>query len=46
MTQPEAFNDQAKMTELQNQLSEVSDSLAETESDWEAKSIELEEYND
>lgn len=46
MTQPEAFNDQAKMTELQNQLSEVSDSLAETESDWEAKSIELEEYSD
>ncbi|KRM55255.1 ABC transporter ATPase [Secundilactobacillus malefermentans DSM 5705 = KCTC 3548] len=42
MTKPASFNDPAKMTDLQSQLSKITTELTESEDQWEEKSIELE----
>lgn len=44
MTEPENFNDLNKMDKLQQQLEELTASLAKAEEAWENSSLELEEF--
>lgn len=46
MTDPEVFNDVAKMQELQKQLEKVTTDLSATEDEWEEKLLELDEFED
>lgn len=44
MSSPENYNDLEKMSELQANLKEISEKLAEAEENWEQASMELEEF--
>lgn len=44
MAAPENYNDLEKMSELQANLKEISEKLAEAEENWEQASMELEEF--
>lgn len=44
MSQPDLFNDVAKLTELQTKLEQLTAQLAQVESEWEKSSLELEEF--
>ena len=44
MTDPEVFNDVAKMQELQKQLEKVTTDLSAAEDEWEEKLLELDEF--
>lgn len=44
MSAPENYNDLEKMSELQANLKEISEKLAEAEENWEQASMELEEF--
>ena len=46
MTDPEVFNDVAKMQELQKQLEKVTTDLSAAEDEWEEKLLELDEFED
>ena len=44
MTDPEVFNDVAKMQDLQKQLEKVTTDLSAAEDEWEEKLLELDEF--
>jgi ATP-binding cassette subfamily F protein 3 len=46
MTQPEIFNDMDKLQKLQQQLETINEQIKATETDWEEKSLQLEDLND
>ena len=46
MTDPEVFNDVAKMQELQKQLEKVTTDLSAAEDEWKEKLLELDEFED
>mgnify|MGYP005802377945 FL=1 len=46
MTDPEVFNDVAKMQDLQKQLEKVTTDLSAAEDEWEEKLLELDEFED
>ncbi|WP_283678063.1 ABC-F family ATP-binding cassette domain-containing protein [Lentilactobacillus sp. Marseille-Q4993] len=45
MTQPDTFNDLGKLTELQAQVDNLSEEITQTETEWESKSLELEDFD-
>lgn len=46
MTKPDVFNDLGKLQDLQTQLDETNQKIGETESNWEAASLKLENMSE